>query len=253
MDDAGGVQLRREVHAAPLCEPLAAADPAAASAGLDPGRRLARDVGLVRRQELSLRLPLLLGLQARQGRHGRLLEQGTREGDRAEPLPRGLPPAGRGRRQRAGSSRQVRAARRVLLQQDAPRLPGLRRRARLPHARDGEGRPAPADNPVRRAPGQAHLEGPPGAGQHRRRHPEAGHRATGAGHQGPPHRPPHGPEPVRLDPARPRHGQHREDRDDGPPEPPAHLGRRVGRTTGGRSRWPTPRPRDRCSGRTPSA
>ena len=58
------VRLQRQVHPAALRQHLAAADPEAAPAGLDPGRRQRRDVGLVRRERLPLRLPVLLRLPA---------------------------------------------------------------------------------------------------------------------------------------------------------------------------------------------
>ena len=70
---ARAVRLERQVHEAALREPLAAADPEAASAGLGPGPRLDRDLGLLRRPRLQLQLPLVQRLQARAEDARRLL------------------------------------------------------------------------------------------------------------------------------------------------------------------------------------
>ena len=78
LERARAVLVQRQVHPAALRQHLAAADPEAAAAGLDPGRRQRRDLGLVRRQRLPLRQPVLLRLQGGPEDHGRLLGGGRR-------------------------------------------------------------------------------------------------------------------------------------------------------------------------------
>ena len=73
MGGARAVRVERQVHQAALREPLAAADPEAAPAGLDPRPRLDRDLGLLRRARLQLQLPLVQRLQARPEDDGGLL------------------------------------------------------------------------------------------------------------------------------------------------------------------------------------
>ena len=70
---ARAVRVERQVHQAPLREPVAAADPEAAPAGLGARPRLDRDLGLVHRPRLQLQLPLVQRLQARPEDDGRLL------------------------------------------------------------------------------------------------------------------------------------------------------------------------------------
>ena len=76
---ARAVRVERQVHQAPLREPLAAADPEAAPADLDSRPRLDRDLGLLRRPRLQLQLPLVQRLQARAEDDGRLLGARSRE------------------------------------------------------------------------------------------------------------------------------------------------------------------------------
>ena len=62
MDRAGHVCLQRPLQPAAICEHLAAAGAEAASADLDPGRRLGRDLAMVRRDGPRLRLPVVFRL-----------------------------------------------------------------------------------------------------------------------------------------------------------------------------------------------
>ena len=100
------VRVERPLPAAPLREPVAAAAPEAASADLDPGRRLGRDLAVVRGARLRLRLSLLLRLPGRPGDHERLLggDEAARQGP--EPVPRRLPPV----RRRGGVARRRRSS-----------------------------------------------------------------------------------------------------------------------------------------------
>ena len=59
------LRLRRQVQPAPLRELLAAPDPEAAPAHLHPGRRLDRDLGVVRAHGLQLLVPVLRRLHRR--------------------------------------------------------------------------------------------------------------------------------------------------------------------------------------------
>ena len=59
------VRVRRQVQPAPPRQPVAQADPEAAPADLHPGRRLGRDLRLLRRQRLQLLVPLVHRLQGR--------------------------------------------------------------------------------------------------------------------------------------------------------------------------------------------
>ena len=67
VDRAGHLRLQRPLQPAALRQHLAAPDPEAASADLDPGRRLGRDLAVVRRDGLRLLLPVVLRLQGRAG------------------------------------------------------------------------------------------------------------------------------------------------------------------------------------------
>ena len=67
LDREGHLRLQRPLQPAALRQHLAAPGAAAASADLDPGRRLGRDLAVVRRDGLRLLLPLLLRLQGRPG------------------------------------------------------------------------------------------------------------------------------------------------------------------------------------------
>ena len=67
LDRDGHLRLQRPLQPAALRQHLAAADAEAASADLDPGRRLGRDLAVVRRDGLRLLLSVLLRLQGRPG------------------------------------------------------------------------------------------------------------------------------------------------------------------------------------------
>ena len=85
--DARAVRLQRPLQQAAPRQHLAAADPAAASAGAHPRRRLGRDLRLLHRQHLLLLLPQLHRLPARQGADGRLLATGSRSAARRTRAP----------------------------------------------------------------------------------------------------------------------------------------------------------------------
>ena len=87
---AEAVHLERPLPQAPLRERLAAPGPAAAPAGLDPRRRLDRDLALVRRARLRLLLPLVLRLQAGPRDDEGLLGGARAPGRRAQPVSRGF-------------------------------------------------------------------------------------------------------------------------------------------------------------------
>src|SRR5208282_5983781 len=59
----GHLCLQRPLQSAALRQHLAAPDTETAPAGVDPGRRLGRDLAVVRPDGLRLRLPLLFRLQ----------------------------------------------------------------------------------------------------------------------------------------------------------------------------------------------
>ena len=61
------LRLQRQIQSAEVCQHLAATGAAAASADLDPRRRIGRNMALVRRDGLRLLLPVLLWLQSRSG------------------------------------------------------------------------------------------------------------------------------------------------------------------------------------------
>ena len=85
---ARAVRVERQVHQAALREPVAAADPEAAPADLDPGARLDRDVGFLHRPRLQLQLPVVQRLQARPEDDGRLLGAHGEARQAGEPLHR---------------------------------------------------------------------------------------------------------------------------------------------------------------------
>ena len=80
----GRFLVQRQVHQAALREPVAEADPAAASADLDSGRRLGRDLRLLRRPRLPVQLPFLLRVHRGQEGRRRLLGRDGEEGQGAE-------------------------------------------------------------------------------------------------------------------------------------------------------------------------
>src|SRR5579871_2612042 len=73
VDRARNLCLERPLQPAALCQYLAAAGAEAASADLDPGRRLGRDLAVVRADGPRLRLSLLFWLQGRPRHDARLL------------------------------------------------------------------------------------------------------------------------------------------------------------------------------------
>ena len=97
----GDVRLQRPLQPAALRQHLAAAGAAAASAGLDPGRRLGRDLALVRGDGLRLLLPVLLRLQGRRGDHEGLLGRDGSARQGPQSVSRRLPAVRRRRRDRA--------------------------------------------------------------------------------------------------------------------------------------------------------
>ena len=154
VDGHRAVRLQRRVQQAPLRQRGAAAVPAAAPAGLDPGRRLDRDVGLLRRERLRLRRPHLLRPQDGPRDRRRLLEPGRGPRQGLQPQPPGGHPVRRRRRHRRRGLPALQGAGRVLLQPLAARLPRLHRPARLRHRGVGAGplqerRCAPSPAPSR--------------------------------------------------------------------------------------------------------
>ena len=87
VDDARAVRLQRPLQQAAPRQHLAAADPAAASAGPHSRRRLGRDLRLLHRQHLLVFLPQLLRLHPRPGADERLLEAGRAERERRQDRP----------------------------------------------------------------------------------------------------------------------------------------------------------------------
>ena len=131
LDREGHVRLQRPLQPAALRQHLAAADPAAASADLDPRRRLGRDVALVRRDGLRLLLPVLLRLQ---GRHRRpWTASGTRwtgSARTAIPTAPASPQLVGVAESRAAGARALHRGRRVFLRPLPARRSALRRARR---------------------------------------------------------------------------------------------------------------------------
>ena len=116
LDREGDLRLLRPLQPAALRQHLAAADPERpASADLDPGRRLDRDVAVVRGDGLRLLLPLLLRLQGRPDDHAGLLERDGEARQGPQSLPRGLPAVRRRRREPPAGARPLHRAGRVFL------------------------------------------------------------------------------------------------------------------------------------------
>ena len=78
-------------------QPVAAADPAAASAGMGTGHRQPQHVGLRRRQRCLLLLPQLFRREGSEVDDAALLAGGLGQGTRTEPIPGGIPAARRRR------------------------------------------------------------------------------------------------------------------------------------------------------------
>ncbi len=96
------LRVQRPLQSAALREHLAAPGAASASAGVDTGRRLDRDVAVVRADGLRLRLPVVFRLQGRQGDDGRLLGGDVAPGQGPQSVPRRLPAV----RRRGGDARE---------------------------------------------------------------------------------------------------------------------------------------------------
>ena len=101
-----------------------------------PGRRLGRDLAVVRQDGLRLRLPVLFRLQGRPGDDERLLggDEAARQGH--EPVPRRLPAIRRGRREPREGDGAVPRAGRVFLRPLPARRSALGDAARLYHRGD---------------------------------------------------------------------------------------------------------------------
>ena len=108
LDRAGHLRLQRPLQPAALRQHLAAPDPEAASADLDPGRRLGRDLAVVRRDGLRLLLPVVLRLQGRPGDDERLLGRDGAARQGPQSVPRRLPAVRRRRRDPRGGVRALR-------------------------------------------------------------------------------------------------------------------------------------------------
>ena len=156
---ARAVRVRRQVQPAPLRELLAAPDPEAAPADLHPGRRLDRDLGLLRRARLQLLATSRTAATRPARRCSTATGSASRRRARTSRPYRAALRAGRlRRRHRRGGRAALRRARALLLQPLPARVPGLRGPAGLPHGEDDPGRQA---EPVpRREPAALHARSP---------------------------------------------------------------------------------------------
>ena len=112
VDREGDLRLQRPLQPAALRQHLAAADPERpASADLDPGRRLDRDLAVVRGDGLRLLLSLLLRLQGRADDDAGLLERDGQARQGPQSLPRRLPAVRRRRREPPAGARPLHASR----------------------------------------------------------------------------------------------------------------------------------------------
>ena len=131
LDRAGHLRVQRPLQPAALRQHLAAPGAKAAPADLDSGRRLGRDLAVVRPDGLRLLLSLVLRLQGRAGDDERVLGRDGAARQGPEPVSRRLSAVRRGRRDpRGGVSALPRAGRIFLWPLPACR-PALRRAARL--------------------------------------------------------------------------------------------------------------------------
>ena len=218
--------MEREVLPASAGQPLAAADPDAAPAGVGPRIGQHQHLRLRRRARRLLLLPQLLGRPLREDDDGRLLARGGRARQGGESLPGGVPAAGGGGRQRRAGRGALRAPRRVLLSQVPARAGRVVRAAGQPglpqHGGGPEqpgaacGEPQDAAVPRLRRQGLRHRRQP----GHRARPPEGGGRPGPAGGQ------PHGAAADRLDAPRAGAGEHRAVRPRGAARPARRLGGR---------------------------
>ena len=133
---ARGFRLERQALSARHGQPVAAADPAAASAGVDSGLRLFLHRRICRRARPLLLSPELFRRQERQGGDRPLLGPRGEQGPRRQSVSLEFFAAHRRRRDRRRGRRSLRRARRVFLPQAAllaaalsgdPGLPRIRR------------------------------------------------------------------------------------------------------------------------------
>lgn len=96
VDGAGHLRVERGVQQGALREHLAAADPAAASAGLDSGRGFGGDVGFLRGDGLQLLVPVVQRVRAGRGADAGVLEPAGGAGGGVQSVPGGVRAADRG-------------------------------------------------------------------------------------------------------------------------------------------------------------
>ena len=168
---AGHLRLQRPLQPAALCQHLAAAGAAAASAGVDSRRRLGRDLAVVRRDGLRLRLPVLFRLQGRPGDDGRVLERDGAARQGPQSVPRRLPAIRRRRgNPREGAGSCIASPPNISTAAACTSIRcGRRRRATSPRRRSAPG----IESQVGRAAAQRR------AGRGMRRDRDEGHRRSG--------------------------------------------------------------------------
>ena len=105
LDDPRAVRVQRAFQPAALRQHLAAADPGPPSAHLDPGRRVGRDLAVVRQDGLRLFVPVVLRLQGGPPHRARVLAGDGPPRQGPQPVSGGLPPVRRGSRDRAARRR----------------------------------------------------------------------------------------------------------------------------------------------------
>ncbi len=132
---AGHLRLQRPLQPAALRQYLAAPGAAAASADLGAGRRIGRDVAVVRRDGLRLLLSFVLRLQGRARHDARLLGRNGAPGQGPQSVPRRLPAIRRRRRKPPARDGPVRRGGRVFLRPLPARRSALRLAPRLCHAK----------------------------------------------------------------------------------------------------------------------
>ena len=194
----GHVRLERQALSARHGEPLAAADPAAASADLDSRLRHLVDGRIRRRPRPLLLPPELLRRQERRARGRPLLGAGGEQGPRRQSVSLQLPAAHRRRRDRCRGRGALRAARRVFLQQAAVHAVVLSADSGLPRI-PGAGAGAAEQSARRDQPARAQGQGFLRARLRDRRQPEDRARATDRGREAAAHRPPADAPAFRLD------------------------------------------------------
>ena len=132
--EPGPFTFNGRLQPAALRQPVAAAAAEAAPAGVAGRRRVRRDLGAGRVEELHLQLPELLRREVRQEADGRVLVDDGRARRRPEPVPGRVRPADLRLRDRRAGRAGVPGARHVLLQQVPAHPAVLLRGARLPDA-----------------------------------------------------------------------------------------------------------------------